>query len=102
MAVGVLTAAHNGGYIRCIRLQLADGLLCLRLRDDSHGGVGHKNEKNDCRIHKGSHPMLPIQDSEQKGDDGGGNEDLHKKIIELLQDELPKWSPCTSHNNGVQ
>ena len=74
--------------------------LGVCLRQDADGGVGDEDEDDDTGLdHRGG--ALAVEDTENKGHDGGGDENLHEKIVELLQDELQKGVPGSAGNSLV-
>lgn len=70
-----------------------NSLLRVGLLDHTDGRIGYKNEKNNKGFHECTPPACPFrifEESEDEGDDSGGEKDEDQLVLELFEDELPK------------
>ena len=60
---------------------------------DTNNGVGNEDKKDDKGLDKGGDGVVVLKEGEDKGDDGGEEEDLDEEVIELFQDQLKNSFP---------
>mmetsp|Transcript_24749 Transcript_24749/g.59665 ORF Transcript_24749/g.59665 Transcript_24749/m.59665 type:complete len:432 (+) Transcript_24749:2089-3384(+) len=91
-----LPVSHDA---RGLGLELLERIQCglgVGLLPHAHDGVQDEDDEDDDGFDVGEYPLLVgvlsrvVEVGEGEGDDGGGEQDLHEGVVELLEDELPE------------
>eukprot|EP00053_Salpingoeca_punica_P015069 m.137833 g.137833 ORF g.137833 m.137833 type:complete len:1067 (-) comp16613_c0_seq1:133-3333(-) len=87
--VTLVLLAQDLGRLRLVLLERLDGVLCVALLPDADGGVADEDDQDDKRLNESRDllALVLLEEGQHKGDDSSAEQDAHKRVLKLLDDE---------------